>query len=87
MCGICGEQSGTGTGFLRLLRFPQPVFILPIAPQSPSVIWGWYNRPVVAAEPNGLCLNHTKNNKKILVTAHNYSTQYSAQSKSEYNYK
>jgi hypothetical protein len=36
--------------FLRLLRFPLPIFIPPISPQSPSpIIWGWYNRPVVAA--------------------------------------
>jgi hypothetical protein len=47
--GICGGQSGAGLGFLRVLRFPLPVFIPPIAPQSPSpIIWGWYNRPEVA---------------------------------------
>jgi hypothetical protein len=28
---ICGEQSGAGAGFLRVLRFPLPVFISPIA--------------------------------------------------------
>jgi hypothetical protein len=56
-CGICGEQSGTGAGFLRVLRFPLPIFIPPIGPQSPSsIIWGWYNRPVVAAVPSGLSL-------------------------------
>jgi hypothetical protein len=33
------------------------IFIPPIAPQSPSpIIWGWYNRPEVAAVPNGLSL-------------------------------
>jgi hypothetical protein len=33
------------------------VFIPPIAPQSPSsIIWGWYNRPEVAAVPSGLSL-------------------------------
>jgi hypothetical protein len=50
-CGICGGQSGAA-GFLRVLRFPPPIFIPPISSQSPSpVIWGWYNRPVVAAVP------------------------------------
>jgi hypothetical protein len=33
---ICGGQSGAGAGFLRKLRFPLPIFIPPIAPQSPS---------------------------------------------------
>jgi hypothetical protein len=28
-CEVCGGQSGTGTGFLRVLRFPHP-------PNSPS---------------------------------------------------
>jgi hypothetical protein len=54
-CGICGGQSGAEAGFLRVLRFPLPIFIPPIAPQSPSsVIWGLYNRPEVAAVPSGL---------------------------------
>jgi hypothetical protein len=39
-----------GAGFLRVLRFPLPIFIPPIAPHSPSpIIWGWYNRSEVAA--------------------------------------
>jgi hypothetical protein len=39
--GICGGQNGAGAGFLRVLRFPLPIFIPPIAPQSPSsIIWG-----------------------------------------------
>jgi hypothetical protein len=50
-CGICGGQSGAGTGFLRVLRFPLPIFIPPISPQSPSPIRDWYSRPVVAAVP------------------------------------
>jgi hypothetical protein len=34
-----------------------PIFIPPIAPHSPSsVIWGWYNRPVVATVPSGLSI-------------------------------
>jgi hypothetical protein len=56
-CGICGGQSGAGAGFLRVLRLPLPIFIPPIAPQSSSsIIWGWYNRPEVAAVPSGLSL-------------------------------
>jgi hypothetical protein len=31
-CGVCGGQSGTGAGFLRLLWFPLPT----IPPMSPS---------------------------------------------------
>jgi hypothetical protein len=40
-----------------------PVFITPIAPQSSSsssssssIIWGWYNRPIVATVPSRLSL-------------------------------
>jgi hypothetical protein len=55
LCGIYGGQSGAGAGFLRVLRFPLPIFIPPIAPQSPSsIIWGLYNRPEVAVVPIGL---------------------------------
>jgi hypothetical protein len=44
--GICGEQSGTEAGSLRVLRFPLPIRITPITPQSSeSIIWGRYNRP------------------------------------------
>jgi hypothetical protein len=54
-CRICGGQSGAGAGFLQVLRFPLPIFIPPIAPQSPSsIIWGLYDRPEVAAVPSGL---------------------------------
>jgi hypothetical protein len=55
-CGICGGQSGIGEGFLRVLRFPLPICIPPIAPQSSFVTWGWKNRPTVAAVPSGLSL-------------------------------
>jgi hypothetical protein len=33
-CGICGGQSGTGAGFLRVLRFPLPAIIPPNFPHS-----------------------------------------------------
>jgi hypothetical protein len=32
--GICGRQSGAGSGFLRVLRFPLPIFIPPNSPSS-----------------------------------------------------
>jgi hypothetical protein len=64
-CEICGGQNSTGVGFLRVLRFPLPIFIPPIAPQSPSsIIWGWHNRPVVAAVPSGLSLTPLRIIKK-----------------------
>jgi hypothetical protein len=31
-CGVCGGQSGTGAGLLRVLRFPLPIIIPPISP-------------------------------------------------------
>jgi hypothetical protein len=58
-CGICGGQNGAGAGFLRVLQFPLPICIPPIAPQSPSsIIWGSYNRPEVAAVPVDLVPPH-----------------------------
>jgi hypothetical protein len=42
-----------------VLQFPLPIFILSIAPQSPSsIIWGLYNRPEVAAVPRNLVQPH-----------------------------
>jgi hypothetical protein len=54
-CEICGGQSAKVEGFSRVLRFPLPIFIPPIVPQSPSssIIWGWYKRPTIAAVPSG----------------------------------
>jgi hypothetical protein len=45
-CWICGGQSTTGAGFLRLLCFPLSIHIPPIAPYSSlSITRGWYSRP------------------------------------------
>jgi hypothetical protein len=44
--GICGGQSGTGAGFLRVLRFLLAILIPPTAPHSSSIIRGWYYRPI-----------------------------------------
>jgi cyanate permease len=55
--GICGGQTGAGAGFLQVLRLPLPIFIPPIAQRSPSsIIWGWYNGPIVAIVKTGLSL-------------------------------
>jgi hypothetical protein len=32
VCGVCGGQSGTVAGFLRILRFPLPITNPPISP-------------------------------------------------------
>jgi hypothetical protein len=62
-CGICGGQSGAGAGFLRVLRFPLPIFIPPVAPQSStSIIWRLYNMPEEAAVL-GTWSHPTNNNK------------------------
>jgi hypothetical protein len=43
-CGIYGGQSGIEAAFLRVLRFPLPVRIPPIASPSSSSTWGWYSK-------------------------------------------
>jgi hypothetical protein len=51
--GICGGQSGTGAGFLGVLRFPLPILIPQTTPHSSSsVIRGWYNRPISGRRTN-----------------------------------
>jgi hypothetical protein len=52
-CGICNEQSDTGAGFFRVLRFP-PSFIPPTVPHSSSIMRSWYNRPSSGLSEVGL---------------------------------
>jgi hypothetical protein len=63
-CGICGGQSCIGTGFLRVLRFPLPTLIPSIAPQSSSIIRGWYNRPISGRHTKWTQLHSTPRNWK-----------------------
>jgi hypothetical protein len=51
-CGVCGGQSGTGVGFLKVLRFPLPNTIPPISPSSQSPGVGTIGL-LVAAVPSG----------------------------------
>jgi hypothetical protein len=62
------RKISAGEGFLQVLRFLLPIFIPPVAQQSPSsIIWGWYNRSVVATVPSGLSLTSLRMIKKIIV--------------------
>jgi hypothetical protein len=73
----CGGLSVTGVGFIRVLRFPVPIFIPQTAPQSPSsIIWGWYNRPVVPTVPSGFKTHRTKKKKKSNVTVKKQTCNY-----------
>jgi hypothetical protein len=46
-CGVCGGQSNTGAGFLRVFRPPLQILIQPTPIlSSASNIRGWYNRPI-----------------------------------------
>jgi hypothetical protein len=55
--GFVVDKVALGQVFLRVFLFPLPIFIPPTALQSPSsIIWGCYNRPIVAKGPSGLSL-------------------------------
>jgi hypothetical protein len=64
-CGICGGQSGTGAGFLRVLRFPLPIPIPLTAPHSSSSSFdaGTIGQ-LVADVPSGLSLTPPQETKK-----------------------
>jgi hypothetical protein len=65
--GICGGQSCTGAGLLRVLRFPLPILIRPTAPLSSPIIRGWYSRSVVADVRSGLSLTPLQTTEKLLL--------------------
>jgi hypothetical protein len=54
-CEVRGGRSGAAASFLRVLRFPLPIFLPPNAPYL-SVILGWYNRPISGRLSSGLSL-------------------------------
>jgi hypothetical protein len=57
-CGMCGGQSGTGSGLLRVFRFPLPILITPTAPlvhTRLSTAAGTICQ-IVAEVQSGLCL-------------------------------
>jgi hypothetical protein len=54
--GFVVDKVALGQVFSEYFGFPLPIFIPPIAPQSPSsIIWGLYKRPEMAAVPSELC--------------------------------
>jgi hypothetical protein len=54
--GICGGRSGAGADFLRVLRFPLPMFIPPDSPSSYSPGAGTINHSVTDV-PSGPSLD------------------------------
>jgi hypothetical protein len=80
-CGICGEQSGNGVGFLPVLRFPLPIFIPSTTPHSSSIIRGWYNRPIIGrrtdwAQSHPTPRNYKKKQTKTTNSAVSIATGY-----------
>jgi hypothetical protein len=65
-CGICGGQSGTGAGFLRVLRFPLPILIPPTAPHSSSIIGAGTTGQLATDVPNGLSLTPPQEKNYLL---------------------
>jgi hypothetical protein len=51
---ICGGQSGTGAGYLRVLQFPCPSFTPLIARSAVVVTQGWYNGLIYGLSASGL---------------------------------
>jgi hypothetical protein len=65
LCGICGGQSGTGAGFLRVLPFPLPILIPPTVQDSSwFIIRGGTIGQLVADVPSGLSLTPPQKAKR-----------------------
>jgi hypothetical protein len=62
--GICGGQSGTGAGFLRVLRFPLLILIPPTAPRSILSFGAAAIGQLVADVPSGLSFTSLLETKK-----------------------
>jgi hypothetical protein len=75
-CGVCSGQSGTGTGFLRVLQFPLPI-IPPISPSSYSpgagTIGHWWT--LCRVDPIGLHPPLYQFKKKVHVPVRTFSPQ------------
>jgi hypothetical protein len=68
-CGICGGQSGTAAGFLRVLLFSLPSLIPTTAPHSSSSIFrDWCKSQLVADVPSGLGVTPPQETKKTILS-------------------
>jgi hypothetical protein len=78
--GIYGGQSGVGAVFLRVLRFPLPIFIPPNSPSSQSTEAGTIGHSV-ADVPSGPSLDSTPHcanlkKKRMFMSCHqNWETK------------
>jgi hypothetical protein len=63
-CGICGGQSGTGAGFLRVLRFPCQFSFHRLLHIHHLSTWAGRIRQLAADVPSGLSLTPPQETKK-----------------------
>jgi hypothetical protein len=56
-CGISGEYSGIGVGFLQALRFSLPINLPTVPPSSSSIIRAGIIGHIMAGVPSGLTLS------------------------------